>query len=93
MDVCLHRSLYDTVRSYAQGKGNQREKEQEIHQKPAQSAESRRYSGLTTLSRRMAGIPPRERMKSFNISKIALRTLHIYRHHAVTGIRSIMGRE
>jgi hypothetical protein len=64
MDVCLHRSLYDTVRSYAQGKGDQREKEQEIHQKSAQSAESRKRSGLTTLSRRMAGIPPREPIKS-----------------------------
>jgi len=64
MDVCLHRSLYDTVRSYAQGKGNQREKEQEIHRKPAQLAESRKRSGLTTLSRRSAGIPPKEPMKS-----------------------------
>ena len=60
MAICLHRKFYYTIRSYAQGKGNQREKEQEVYRKPDQSAESRKRSGLTTLSRRSAGIPPRE---------------------------------
>ncbi len=85
MDLRIHGGIYNSFRGYEERKRNEGKEEQEIYRIPAQLAESRKRSGLTTLSRKRSGIPPREPMKSTVCSDASLFLLEnkpIYWHNA-----------